>query len=61
MHAAPVLAIGTPLQANPERSQHHPHQQDGHRRALKRCPQHALSLSSNSVLSVICVTFDDKP
>jgi len=61
MHAAPVLAIGTPLQANPERSQHHPHQQDGHRRALKRCPQHALSISSEPVLAVIPVTCDDKP
>jgi len=56
LHAATVRALVTLLQTDCERGNHHRHQENGHRRALKKGPQHGLSLTRQPAFSVIPVT-----
>jgi len=60
LHAATVRAFGALMKANSKRRNHHPHQQDGHRRALKGNPQHGIRLTRWPVFSVTCVTNSDR-
>ena len=60
LHAATVRGFGALLQADSKRRNHHPHQEDGHRRALKRDSQHGHSLPRQGPFSVIHVTGIDQ-
>jgi hypothetical protein len=56
LRAAAVRAFVRRLQADSKRRNHQSHQEEGHRRALERTPQHGLRLPLWPVFSVIPIT-----